>query len=342
MTDDLGEFEVSAYEAECMELRRINRQLQRNLDSAKRKSADLVAAVYEAAKDASITAPPVKLLAVEADKRRRNEEVAVLHCSDWQCGKRTTSFNSEVAAQRITLLAKKVIKLTNIERADHPVRQCHVLLGGDMLEGVTIFPGQVWEVDSSLFAQVFQVVNMINELLVNLGQVFEKVHVWEEAGNHGRLGKRGDFAGEDNADNIVYRIVQSRLEGQPNLTWHQSTHGWHSIVEIGAYRALLVHGDEVKGFGGQTPSFGITRKVNAWATGVIDPFMDCYMGHWHQPLVLPIANGHGRIFVNPSIESDNIYAQEFVGATGTPGQRFNFVDPVRGRVTSERIIWLDE
>jgi hypothetical protein len=54
-----------------------------------------------------------------------------------------------------------------------------------------------------------------------------------------------------------------------------------------------------------------------------------------------MANGRGRVFVNPSIESDSAYAKEFVAATGTPGQRLNFVDPERGRVTSERVIWLD-
>ena len=65
------------------------------------------------------------------------------------------------------------------------------------------------------------------------------------------------------------------------------------------------------------------------------------MGHWHQPLVLPLPAKGARVFVNPSTESDNIYAHEFVGANGYPGQRLNFVEPVRGRVTSERILWLD-
>ena len=65
------------------------------------------------------------------------------------------------------------------------------------------------------------------------------------------------------------------------------------------------------------------------------------MGHFHQPLVIPLAEGNRRIFVNPSLESGSIYAQEFVASAGYPGQRLHFVEPQKGRVTSERIIWAD-
>jgi hypothetical protein len=75
---------------------------------------------------------------------------------------------------------------------------------------------------------------------------------------------------------------------------------------------------------------------------VLPAFTDVMMGHFHQPLSIPLANGKGRVFVNPSLESDSAYAQEFVAATGTPGQRLNFIDPMKGRTTSERVVWLDD
>jgi hypothetical protein len=209
---------------------------------------------------------------------------------------------------------------------------------------VGIFPGQAFEVDSTLFKQMFAARGAVEELLRMLLANFEKVACWEEPGNHGRLGRKGDHPEEDSADLLVYRLVRDRLseyESDGRLTWNE-TQGWHSIVEIGNYRALLVHGDEIKSFGGNIPAFGIARKVNAWATGVVAPFTDCYMGHFHQPLVVPLAHGRGRVLVNPSIESDSVYAKEFVGSTGTPGQRLNFVEPSKGRVSAERIIWLDQ
>ncbi len=336
---DLREFEALT---ENGELRRQITDLQVRLRSAKAKTAELVEAVREGAKDAAVVlGNPPTIAKPKADRRKRDGEVALLHLSDWQVGKVTQSFNSEVAARRIDAVAAKVARLTEIERADHPVREIHVLWGGDMQEGVTVFPGQAFEVDGSLFAQMFVAVGAGERLLRTLAATFDRVVCWQEPGNHGRIGRRGDTPREDNVDLLVYDLIRERTVQLERVVW-EPPQGWHSIVAIGNYRALLVHGDEVKSFGGQTPAFGITKKVNAWATGVVAPFDDCYMGHWHQPLVLPIAHGRGRTFVNPSIESDNVYAQEFVGASGSPGQRLNFIDPVRGRVTTERVIWLDD
>lgn len=339
---DLTEF-IELTEAE--ELRKINTDLQVKLRNAKAKTSELVAAVERGAKEAALILGSAPLIPrPRRDRRTKAAEVALLHLSDWQIGKVTESYDTDVAARRIDALATKMIKLTEIERADHPVRTCHVLWGGDMVENVAIFPGQAFEVDSSLFAQIFAAVSIGEQLARRLLATFEIVNCWEEYGNHGRLGRKGDHPAKDNIDIVIYRMIRERLqefEKAGRLIWNE-TQGWHSIVEIGNYHALLVHGDEVKSFGGNIPAFGITKKVNAWATGVVAPFTDCYMGHFHQPLVLPLAHGRGRTFVNPSIESDNIYAKEFVGATGTPGQRLNFIDPERGRITSERIVWLDE
>jgi hypothetical protein len=313
--------------------------LQRQLVRSKAKTADLIAAVHLAAKDAAIAVGRPTIPAATRDRRTKHAEVALLLLSDWHIGKQTSSYNSTVAQDRVTLLTKKVALIAEIERADHPVRECHVLLNGDFVENLNIFPGQAFEVDSTMFTQLFNAANAVEGMLRALLSVFEHVHVWLQRGNHGRIGRKGDNPRADNLDSVLYEIVRGRLHSS-RMVWHPME-SWFTIVEIGNYRALLVHGDQVKSFGGNTPAFGITRKVNAWATGVLPPFTDVYMGHFHQPLVLPIANGRGRTFLNPSLESDSEYAREFVAATGTPGQRFHFVEPEKGRVTSERVIWLD-
>ena len=339
---DLGEFEELT---EAEDLRRQLANANDRLRRAKAKTADLIEAVLQGARDAAVLlGNPPAVPKPKRERRTRRAEVGLLHLSDWQVGKVTQSFNTDVARERIEALGRKVVGLTEIERADHPVPECHVMWGGDMAENVAIFPGQPFEVDSSLFKQMFSAVGAGEWLLRLLLANFDRIVCWEEPGNHGRLGRKGDHPAEDSVDLLIYRMIRERLaeyEEAGRLVWNE-TQGWHSIVEIGNYRALLVHGDEIRSFGGQTPAFGIAKKVNAWATGVVEPFTDCYMGHWHQPLVIPLAHGRGRTFVNCSIESDNVYAQEFVGASGTPGQRFNLIDPEKGRVTAERVIWLDE
>jgi hypothetical protein len=331
---------LDAESPEVIQLRAANIQLQRQLAQAKARTRALIEAVEQAAHEAAVTVGRPKATRLKSDRRRRGEEVAVLHATDWQVGKQTGTYNTDVASARMELLTEKVAKLTAIQRADHPVRSCTLLLGGDMVEGVGIFPGQAFEVDSSLYGQLFAAARIAEQVIVDLLEVFERVDVIAEYGNHGRLGRKGDHPGHDNIDLMMYRILADRTTS-PRVTW-QFGPNWHQIVEVGNYRALLVHGDEVKSFGGQTPAFGIARKCNAWATGVVPgDWSDVYMGHWHQPLTVPLAHGRGRVFVSPSPESGNTYAAEFVAATGTPGQRLNFVDPDAGRVTGEYLVWLD-
>lgn len=322
------------------ELRKALERSQRQLAKAKAKTADLIEAVYRAALDGMLLAgKPPRIPAPKKD-RRRGGEVALVHLTDLQFGKRTDSYSMKVCEQRVRAFAEKIARITEIQRADHPVVECHVMLGGDMVEGRgNIFPGQIHEVEAYLYEQLFGCARVEAEFVRAMLECFERVVVWEESGNHGRLGKKGEDAPGDNVDRMTYRVARETLGDQPRLGWHPQT-SWHQIVEIGEYRAMLAHGDEIKSFGGNVPAFGILRKCNAWASGVVEPFQDVYLGHYHQAMTLQLANG-GRVFVTPSPESDNVYAQEFVAATGHPGQRLHFVDPEAGRVTAEYLVWLD-
>jgi hypothetical protein len=322
------------------ELRRAIRSLELRLHRAKSKTAELVDAVYAAARDAAVAHPPATTVPKPPrDRRTKTDEVALIHATDWQVGKQTETYDSDVAAARIALFGEKVAKITELHRAARPVRRAVLFLGGDMVEGVGIFPGQVWEVDSTLYAQVFRTASMIETLVRRLLASFETVEVWEEAGNHGRLGRKGEMTGGDNMDRMAYGISRERFANEKRLTWHPMV-SWCALAEIGNYRALLVHGDEIKSFGGNTPAFGILRKVTAWASGVVGPFDDAYMGHFHTPMTLTQPNGN-RIYLTGSPESDNQYAAEFVAARGHPSQRLNFVDSNRGRVTAEYHVYLD-
>jgi hypothetical protein len=229
-------------------------------------------------------------------------------------------------------MIRKVIQLTEIQRAHHPVKECVVMLGGDMVEGVGIFPGQQFEIGAHLYEQMFAVVRIIESAIRTLATNFESVKVVCEFGNHGRLGKKGDMPAGDNIDRMAYQIASNNCADIKHVKWQMSD-DWYQIFAIGNYNVLLVHGDEIGAFG------SILRKVSAWSTGVVEPFHDCYMGHFHTPTALTMANG-GRVFVTGSPESHNEYARTFIAAVGKPSQRLHFVDPIKGRVTSEYVCWL--
>ena len=206
------------------------------------------------------------------------------------------------------------------------------MLGGDMVEGVGIFPGQQYEVGAHLYEQMFAVVRILESSIRTLATNFEHITIVCEFGNHGRLGRKGDMPSGDNIDRMAYQIVSNNCKDLKHVKWQMSD-DWYQIFAIGNYKVLLVHGDEIGAFG------GILRKVQAWSTGVVEPFDDCYMGHFHTPTALTMANG-GRVFVTGSPESHNEYARTFIAAVGKPSQRLHFVDPIRGRVTSEYVCWL--
>lgn len=312
-------------------------QALKRLQKEKQRTQDLVDAVMGAAEVAASGVTIVPKPKIKHSKGK--EQVALFHLTDWQIGKQTATYNSEVGQQRVQDFWVPALTLIQQHRSAVPVKKAVIMLGGDMVEGVGIFPGQAYEVDQYLFDQLFQVAAMIRHCVEVALENFEEVWVYEEWGNHGRLGRRGEMPGMDNVDRMAYRIAQDQLQ-HDRLTWvtHDS---FGNHVQIGEYTALLVHGDEIRGFGGNLPQYGIMKKCNGWAAGAYDhPFRDVYMGHYHQVLTMTMASG-GQIYVTGSPESDNMYAKEFVAATGVPSQRLHMIDPYRGRVVSEHIIWLD-
>ena len=320
------------YEQQIIDLRKALVQSQRAEARAKAKTSDMIDAVHEAALLSLLATPRPAVLPPQKDTRKAKAEIALVHLTDWQAGKQTVSYDITVLTTRIEDMVRKVIQLTNIQRAHHPVKNCVVMLGGDMVEGVDIFPGQQYEVGAHLYEQMFAVVRILESSIRTLATNFETVEIVCEFGNHGRLGRKGDMPAGDNIDRMAYQIVSNNCKDLKHVKWQMSD-DWYQIFAIGNYKVLLVHGDEIGAFG------SILRKVQAWSTGVVEPFDDCYMGHFHTPTALTLANG-GRVFVTGSPESHNEYARTFIAAVGKPSQRLHFVDPIKGRVTSEYVCWL--
>lgn len=319
----------------------------RQLGEAKAKKEELVEAVFRAASDAAAALELSEIPVPPAD-RRPKPETAVAMLSDWQLAKLTTTYNSLVCEERVRLYADKVIELANIQRADHPVTDLHVWLLGDLIEGELIFPGQAHMIDASLYRQItVDGPRILGDFLRRMLANFETVHVTAVIGNHGQLGgsTRRDHNPETNGDRMLYRIVQQILAGEERLTWNipdgDGERRWYAVDTIGNYSALLLHGDQIRGGFGGFPFYGLAKKVWGWASGSIpEPFKDVALGHWHQPTRVTLNSITAR--VNGSTESDNSYAQEQLAASGSPSQWLLFVEPSRGRVSAEYVVYLDD
>ena len=327
---------------ELLELRKALQRTQKQLQQAKQRTDELVEATIQSCYDAILAHEKFKPIELPTtDKRKAKAEIALWHMTDWQGAKKTTSYNSEVMRQRVLDFCKKAIRITEIQRADHPVKDCTIMFGGDMVEGLFNFPGQAFEIDATLFEQYVNVARLLVEAVRYALSYYEKVTVVAEWGNHGRIGsKRDNVPRSDNFDRMCYELARQLLSGEKRLLWQECPDDIQR-VQIGNYKALLIHGDEVGRNGFASPS-AIVQHVNRWRSGAYDwDFRDVYIGHYHTHAEWPMANGQGSVYQTGSTESDNRYAGVMLAASATPSQRLHFVDPIKGRVTAAYKIWLD-
>lgn len=333
---DLSEFHDRT---EAEELRRQLSDVQSKLRQTRGEKAALVEATLQGARDAVVALGPVpKVPAPKADRRRGGGEVALWHLTDWQGSKVTTSYNSEIMRERVIRFCDKADQLTAIQRADHPVEECVILLGGDMVEGLFNYPSQPFEIDASLFAQFAGSARLVAEVVRRALATYRKVSVVQEWGNHGRVGdKRAAVPRSDNVDRMVYELAREMVGSggklPDRLTWEDSAEDIHWF-EIGNYRALLIHGDEI-GRNGAASINTLVKYVTQLKAGAYDrPFLDVYAGHLHSHRDIELPDG-GSYFQTGSPESDNRYARDSMAATSRPTQRLHFIDPSEGRVTAQ-------
>lgn len=339
MPDDLAEF-AAADEVE--ELRRANIRLQRQLIRAKAKTDDLVEATIAAAKDAMTTFGPYQTVqAPKTDRRTKDAEVALWDLGDWQGSKLSASYNSDVMVERVMRYVRKAQRITEIQRAHHPVKSATIIFGGDMVEGLFQFPSQPFEIDQTIFGQYVTVSRLIVDVVRAALTTYEHVTIVPEWGNHGRIGsKRAVVPRADNIDRMCFELARQLLSFEDRLTWPDCPEDIQRL-EIGNYRAIVIHGDEIGRNGYASPTTIANWVVRQKSGAYPWSFRDCYMHHYHTHAEQALPDGSGAIYQCGSTESDNRYAGVTMAASAVPSQRLHFVDPAAGRVTSQWKVWLD-
>jgi hypothetical protein len=322
---------------------------QKQLSKVKKNRDDFTQAVVQSAHDAMLSLGPIPPVPTPPkDSRTKRGEVALLHSTDWQLGKKTLTYNTKECERLVKQSIDKTIKITEIQRTHHPVKECVLMLGGDIVENTTIFPSQPYEVDSDIMEQFIVASRILIDIVRTLLANFEKVTVVCEPGNHGRMGKLGELPKDVNWDKLTYMFAGQALKGEKRLTWQMSKEDIQRVT-IGNYKALLIHGDEIRWGTAST----IVRFADRWKSGAykffdeVDSitkgfdFRDLYIGHFHQHQSWNMANGEGSVFMSAAVESGNRYARDLLASNGEPSQRLHFVDPDKGRVTSEYRLWLE-
>jgi hypothetical protein len=339
--DPMDELEITNE----VELKLAYTRLVKEYEKVKTKKDDLSASVYRAVVDnaENYVVPPTT--PPRSDRRSKGEEVAVAVLADWQLAKVTPDYDSATCESRIDKFAEKVVSLTEIQRADHPVKDIHIWMLGDIVEGELIFPGQSFLVDGGLYRQVtVDGPRIMTKFFKKMLENFRHVYVTGVIGNHGAIGgrQRRDHDPETNADRMIYRIMDLVFQDEDRITFDipdgRGEGHWYAIDDIGNYSSLLCHGDQ---FNSLSSFYQFQKKIYGWRVGAIQKhFDDVYIGHFHTPTKMTFNTIQCRISGSP--ESSNDYAAERLAAVGRPSQPLMFVHPERGIVTSEYCVWLDD
>jgi hypothetical protein len=125
-------------------LRAENKRLARLAERYKNVRDEAVKAVYAAAFDAfaSFEIPKSKKIFTNNYRSSNVPETAVAVLADWQLGKVTPDYNSEILAKRMDIYTEKLLEITEIQRSHHPVKNLHVwvlLLIIQRITGVAYF-----------------------------------------------------------------------------------------------------------------------------------------------------------------------------------------------------------
>jgi predicted phosphodiesterase len=318
------------------------RKALRRLDDQRVKKADLVDAVYSAAKDAAsaMTIEPVPKYQRRKGPHKEDPEAAVILMADWQWGKVTPEYDSETAKRRVEAYTDKALRIIDLVRTHHAVPEVNVLYLGDLVEGELIFPGQAHRIDASLYRQTFEVAEAIANQLRRLKGNVDVVRARGVRGNHGELGGRArrDMHPETNADCMAMNTARLMLGEdidfpEPVVSGERA---WFDIHEVMGKRWFMAHGDQVKGASFGIPWYGFGKKVQGWYM-TLGPFDYVATGHWHQTVREDI-NGIVH-FGAGSTESANTYAQEFLAGGGQQGSQWLIFQNADG-LTSEHPIRL--
>lgn len=279
------------------------------------------------------------------DRRKRGEEVCVIHLSDTQIGKKTKTYNSRIAAQRIAGFAQKTMSLVDNRRTGAKIEEAVILIGGDIVEGETIFPHQPWCVDSDLWDQAIKIApKILCDFIAQMSSTFRKIHILSVPGNHGRSQPKNSGASpRTNFDMIatqITRLLISREIKDDRISWDIDHDSFYRVAPVLGHIILLIHGDQISGGGGigGYPLTGLARKVAGWSGSIPDKWSSIFLGHFHRPMSGVVQDK--TFFGNGTTESGNDWALEVIGDAGRPCQRVVFFNKEHGPI-SDSLVWLD-
>lgn len=255
-----------------------------------------------------------------------NPETALLNCSDWHIGSAWPDedtgmgdMSSNIISRRVEKLANKVIGLVNLQRHAISIPRLHINMLGDICENDALHASSGVQVDQPTVRQMMCAVNAAERMIRSFLVEFEEITVACVAGNHGRMGNKGDQHFQNNWDNLAYHLIAERFRNEDRVSIYISTlpfmaftlPGFDDIVHC------IRHGDGVPAPLG-IPFYSLRRSESNVVTMLDRTIHYYHIAHFHQSASLEKFNG--ETIINGSLLGSSPYGIS-LGYAGQAKQR---------------------
>lgn len=245
---------------------------------------------------------------------RSNNKSLVIVISDVHWGKKTNTFNMDIASNRI-LSIPHYLYHSDIPNFDEIV----VILLGDLVEGEDIFAHQQSVIEAPVISAWKQGTEAIWQLLLDLQERFNvPIRVECVPGNHGRMSKTANpVSNWDSAIALSLQMINKAAQ-QENIDIDVSLHPF-KVINVKGARLLLYH-ETPKQIGTAAPAL----KVAGW---VISKDVDILVGgHYHYR---SFESYMGRSKISNGCVPGGDDLGERMGREDPASQCYFFIDPTK-------------
>jgi len=246
------------------------------------------------------------------------------------------NYNYDIYKRRLNRLLDKVLLFREQDSPALGLSKMVIPNLGDQVQGEHIYRGQAFHIDRILVDQLFgSLFDEVNSFYLPLAREFDRIEIPCVAGNHGRVGRKGESPFRTNWDYVFYRCLKTTLEqAAPHVKVHVSESPT-MLMEHGKHLFAYGHGDDVNSWMG-IPYYGLNRK--AWKTDrLFNRIIDYHcVGHFHVP-----ANLADNIIINGNMVGGSDLSINKMHSSTLPSQTLFYHDPENG-VNRMSYLYLDE
>ena len=250
--------------------------------------------------------------------------------------------------KKLEIYKQAVIEKIREVRDNYNLREVKLAFLGDIVEGSEIFRDQKNFIDANVFIQTFEGANDLGKMILSLAGTFPqlKFKAYAVAGNHGRVGFKGENPFHVNFDQFLYKYMENKLYVEAkeknltnidfnfNITWFELISvfkGYDGPMKETGWINLIIHGDDIKMHYG-IPFYGIARSGAKYDKMLMKHIQYRHLGHFHQPAEL--TNFAGIDLINGCWPGDTEFSLKTLNSSTRPLQKGFLFTPEDGIVES--------